>query len=173
MFMNENYIKYCINVDGKVITRNFLKKMSVVIFAIFKFIFDRLFALIGLILFSPIMLIIAIIIKIDSKGPVIFKQIRTGKGGKNIFVYKFRTMVVSNNVRDFTKKDKHTKVGTILRKTSLDELPQLFSILVGNMSFIGPRPWIPDYYDNMNDTWEEFLKEELEYSKKEIEFVDF
>lgn len=150
--MNGNYIDYYINVDGKVITRNILKKMSVVIFAIFKFIFDRLFALIGLILFSPIMLIIAIIIKIDSKGPVIFKQIRTGKGGKNIFVYKFRTMVVSNNVRDFTKKDKHTKVGTILRKTSLDELPQLFSILIGNMSFIGPRPWIPEYYDNMNDT---------------------
>ena len=150
--MNGNYIDYYINVDGKVITRNIFKKMSVVIFAIFKFIFDRLFALIGLLLFSPIMLIIAIIIKIDSKGPVIFKQIRTGKGGKNIYVYKFRTMVVSNNVRDFTKKDKHTKVGTILRKTSLDELPQLFSILIGNMSFIGPRPWIPEYYDNMNDT---------------------
>lgn len=151
MFMNENYIKYCINVDGKIITRSVIKKFFLVIFAAFKFICDRLFALIGLILFSPIMLVIAIIIKLDSKGPIIFKQNRTGKGGRNINIYKFRTMIVSNNVRDFTTKDKHTRVGAFLRKTSLDELPQLFSIFLGNMSFIGPRPWIPEYYENMND----------------------
>ena len=151
MFMNENYINYCINVDGKIITRSVTKKFFLVIFAAFKFICDRLFALIGLILFSPIMLVIAIIIKLDSKGPIIFKQIRTGKGGRNINIYKFRTMIVSNNVRDFTTKDKHTRVGAFLRKTSLDELPQLFSIFLGNMSFIGPRPWIPEYYENMND----------------------
>ena len=97
------------------------------------------------------MIIIAIAIKIDSKGPVLFKQERTGKGGKNFHVLKFRTMVANNDVHDFSKKDQHTKVGKFLRKTSLDELPQLISIFIGKMSFIGPRPWIPDYYENMNE----------------------
>ena len=60
-------------------------------------------------------------------------------------------MVANNDVRDFSKADNHTKIGKILRKTSLDELPQLFSIAIGKMSFIGPRPWITDYYDNMNE----------------------
>ena len=60
-------------------------------------------------------------------------------------------MTVDNNVHDFSKADQHTKVGRILRKTSLDELPQLYSIAIGKMSCIGPRPWIPDYYDNMNE----------------------
>ena len=95
------------------------------------------------------MIIIAIAIKLDSTGPVIFKQVRTGKYGKNFKVWKFRTMAVDNDVRDFSKENQHTKVGTFLRKTSLDELPQLFCILSGKMSFIGPRPWITDYYDNM------------------------
>ena len=97
-------------------------------------------------------LIIAILIKLDSKGPVLFKQIRTGKYGKNFNIYKFRTMVANNDVHDFSKADEHTKIGKFLRKTSLDEIPQLISIAVGNMSFIGPRPWIPDYYENMNET---------------------
>ncbi len=60
-------------------------------------------------------------------------------------------MIESNNVHDFSKADEHTKVGAFLRKTSLDELPQLISIAIGEMSFIGPRPWITDYYDNMNE----------------------
>ena len=60
-------------------------------------------------------------------------------------------MEKNNNVHDFSKADQHTKIGKILRKTSLDELPQLFSIAIGKMSFIGPRPWIPDYYENMNE----------------------
>ena len=112
---------------------------------------DIIFSLIGIVLTSPIMLIIAIAIKLDSRGPVIFKQDRTGKYGKNFKVWKFRTMAVNNNVLDFSKADQHTKVGTFLRKTSLDELPQFFSILMGYMSFIGPRPWIPEYFENMNE----------------------
>lgn len=116
-----------------------------------KRIFDIFISLIGIIVTSPIMLVIAIAIKLDSKGPVIFKQERTGKYGKIFNVWKFRTMVESNNVRDFSKADQCTKVGSFLRKTSLDELPQLFSIAIGKMSFIGPRPWITDYFDNMSE----------------------
>ena len=127
------------------------KKISKKIFAGIKFISDRLLAIIGIILSSPIMLIVALIIKLDSKGSILFKQERTGKNGRNFYIYKFRTMVVNNDVHDFSKADQHTRVGKILRKTSLDELPQLFSIAIGKMSFIGPRPWIPDYYLNMND----------------------
>lgn len=121
------------------------------IYFIVKRIFDFLFALIGLIILSPIMIIVAIAIKIDSKGPAIFKQTRTGLNGKEFMLYKFRSMVAENDVHDFSSQDKHTKVGNFIRKTSLDELPQLFNILKGDMSFIGPRPWITDYYENMNE----------------------
>ena len=129
--------------------RNWNKRKS--IYAVIKRFFDVIFALLGLIFALPIMVIIAIAIKVDSKGPVIFKQTRTGKYGKEFMAWKFRTMVANNDVYDFSVGDKHTKVGTFLRKTSLDELPQLFCILFGTMSFIGPRPWITDYYDNMNE----------------------
>ena len=112
---------------------------------------DIIFSLTGIILTGPLMIIIAILIRLDSEGPVIFKQERTGKNGKIFKMWKFRTMVANNNVKDFSKADQHTKLGTFLRKTSLDELPQFFSILVGNMSFIGPRPWIHEYYLNMNE----------------------
>ena len=119
------------------------------IYSAFKRLFDILVSLFGIILTLPIMIIVAIAIKLDSKGPAIFKQERTGRYGKTFKVWKFRSMAVNNDVRDFSKKDQHTKVGTFIRKTSLDELPQLFNILFGKMSFIGPRPWITDYYDNM------------------------
>lgn len=128
--------------------RNWNIKKS--IYEVIKRIFDILLSLLGIIITLPIMILIAIAIRIDSEGPIIFKQERTGKYGKNFNVWKFRTMVASNNVRDFSKKDEHTKVGNFLRKTSLDELPQLFNIFLGKMSFIGPRPWITDYYENMN-----------------------
>lgn len=120
-------------------------------YAIFKRIIGFAIALCGIILLLPIMVIIAITIKCDSKGPAIFKQNRTGKNGEIFKVWKFRTMYVDNDVRDFEKDDQHTKVGTFLRKTSLDEIPQLFNILFGQMAFIGPRPWIPEYYQFMNE----------------------
>ena len=121
------------------------------IFSCFKRLFDILLSLFGIIISFPIMIIVAIAIKLDSKGPAIFKQERIGLYGKTFKVWKFRSMSVNNDVHDFSKKDQHTKVGTFIRKTSLDELPQLFNILFGKMSFIGPRPWIPDYYKNMTD----------------------
>ena len=128
-----------------------VKKVSRKVYSVFKRIFDVVFAFTGLIILWPVMLIIAILIKLDSKGPVLFKQIRTGKNGKPFKMYKFRSMVVNNDVHDLSKQDQHTKVGNFIRKTSLDELPQLFNILKMEVSFIGPRPWITDYYENMTD----------------------
>ena len=127
------------------------ESVSKKIYAVVKRVFDFIIALVAVILTSPIMLVLAIAIKLDSKGPAIFKQVRTGKNGKTFMLYKFRTMAVDNDVHDFSNKDKHTKVGTFLRKVSLDELPQFINVLKGDMSFIGPRPWITDYWDNMNE----------------------
>ena len=127
------------------------REVSKKVYSMMKRFFDFIIALFAVLITSPIMLIIAIAIKLDSKGPAIFKQERTGKNGKLFKLYKFRTMAVDNDVHDFSSKDRHTRVGTFLRKVSLDELPQFINVLKGDMSFIGPRPWIPDYWDNMND----------------------
>ncbi len=150
--MKENYMMRYIDSDGKLAEREGRSKVTTVIFAGIKFFSDRILALIGLIVLLPLMLIIAIAIKLDSKGPILFKQVRTGKGGHNFMMLKFRTMHVDNDVHDFSKADQHTRVGKILRKISLDELPQLINIMKGDMSFIGPRPWITDYFDAMNET---------------------
>jgi len=121
--------------------------------------FDFILSLIGIIILSPILLIIYLAIKLDSKGPAIFKQVRVGKDGKEFKIYKFRTMIVNaekkrkleidpKNLDKFVFQSKSdnriTKVGAFLRKTSLDELPQLFNVIIGNMSLVGPRPEIPD-----------------------------
>ena len=111
---------------------------------------DILLALIGLIFAFIPMIVVAIAIKLESKGPALFKQERTGKDGKVFKLYKFRSMTVDNDVMNFKTENKITKVGKFIRKTSLDELPQLFNILKGEMSFIGPRPWITEYYNNFN-----------------------
>ena len=108
-----------------------------------KRLFDIIFAFILLVCASPFLIIIAIAVKLDSKGPVIFKQKRLGKGGKVFNMYKFRTMVVNaeaGGVYSDNKDPRVTKVGGFLRKTSLDELPQCINILKGDMSFIGFRP---------------------------------
>lgn len=113
-----------------------------------KRIFDIVFSSLGLILCLPIWLVVAIAIKAEDGGPVFYKQIRTGKGGKNFTIYKFRSCVTDNYKY---KTDHLTKVGKIIRKTSIDETPQLINVINGTMSIIGPRPWIIEYYDNMND----------------------
>lgn len=113
-----------------------------------KRIFDFTASLLLLILLSPVFILVSLLILIDSGFPVIFRQYRVGKDNKLFYVYKFRTM--KKNTRnaataDLTEADSCiTKSGRILRKTSLDELPQLFNILIGNMSFVGPRPLIPE-----------------------------
>lgn len=111
----------------------------------FKRFFDIVFSFLGLIIAALPMLIIAIAIKIDSKGPVIFKQERLGKNGKVFKILKFRSMCVGaertgSGVYSGKGDARVTKVGKLLRKTSLDEIPQLLSVLKGDMSFIGPRP---------------------------------
>ncbi len=112
---------------------------------IVKSIEDRVLAMLGLILTSPILLLAAIAIKLDSRGPVFFLQERTGWDGRRFRIIKFRTMKVLDAgdgfVRQATRDDPRiTRVGAILRRTSIDELPQLFNVLLGTMSLVGPRP---------------------------------
>lgn len=113
----------------------------------FKRFFDFLLSLLGLIILSPFFIIIAIIIKCDSKGPVFFKQDRRTKNGKIFRMYKFRSMVVSAEQQGaglFNYKDdpRVTKVGRFMRNTSIDELPQLLNVLKGDLSLVGPRPCV-------------------------------
>lgn len=113
---------------------------------IFKRLFDIFVSFIGLLLLSPIFVILAIWIKVDSKGPIFFLQKRIGKKGSIFEIIKFRTMIVDAETFGdglkikSSKDDRITKIGKILRSTSLDELPQLFNVLIGNMSLVGPRP---------------------------------
>ncbi|GAA0718419.1 exopolysaccharide biosynthesis polyprenyl glycosylphosphotransferase [Clostridium malenominatum] len=124
-----------------------------------KRIMDLLLSTIGIIVLSPVYLLICLAIKLDSKGPAIFKQVRVGKNGEDFVIYKFRTMVVGadkkrsleinpEDIGNFVFQSKSdsriTKTGEFLRKTSLDEIPQLFNVFLGNMSLVGPRPEIPD-----------------------------
>lgn len=114
--------------------RHFLKRL-----------FDILLSLLVLVILSPVFLITAIAIKIDSKGPVLFKQERLGKGGRVFKIYKFRSMCVNaehtgSGVYSGKGDARVTRVGRIIRATSIDELPQAVNILKGDMSFIGPRP---------------------------------
>ncbi len=106
-----------------------------------------------MLLFAIPMFVIAICIKLDSKGPIIYKQKRIGKNGKLFNIYKFRTMYTKEerNRKQLTHEQMVTRVGKFLRKTSLDELPQLINVLKGEMSFIGPRPWVKEYYIYFTD----------------------
>lgn len=128
---------------------------------ILKRLIDLFGSLIGLIILSPFLLIIAFAIKLTSKGPIFFKQERLGKNGKVFKIVKFRTMVVNaesigDGLRVKSESDNRiTNIGRILRKTSLDELPQLINVLVGEMSLVGPRPPVTyhpyDGYENYPD----------------------
>lgn len=138
-----------------------------------KRIMDIVLSLIALVLLSPIFLIIALAIKLESKGPVFFKHTRIGKNGKIIKIYKFRSMV--ENAEDLIKKftpeqmkeykenykltndPRITKVGKVLRKTSLDELPQLINIIKGELSIIGPRPVVQEELEKYGQNAQKFL----------------
>lgn len=120
------------------------------IYAVTKRVMDFIFATILLVVFSPLMLLTAALIKIDSRGPVFFRQERVGKDGKIFRIFKFRSMVSDNDMRDYSRKDQYTFVGKIIRRLSIDELPQLFNVIAGEMSLVGPRPWVVEYWTNMN-----------------------
>ena len=114
-----------------------------------KRLFDITFSLIGLILLLPLLLIIAILLKLESKGPVFYKQVRVGLNSIDFKIFKFRTMFVGSDSKGLLtlgdKDPRVTKVGFFLRKYKLDELPQLINVLIGNMSFVGPRPEVRKY----------------------------
>lgn len=110
-----------------------------------KRVFDLVFALLGLVVLLPLFLLIALAIRLDSKGPVLFLQGRLGKDGRVFRICKFRSMCdkaefIGTGLFNYADDPRVTKVGGFLRKTSLDELPQLWNIMVGDMSFVGPRP---------------------------------
>lgn len=133
-----------------------------------KYVIDKIVAFIMIIILSPLFLIISISVKLDSPGEVIFKQERIGYKGKIFKIYKFRTMVSNAEkmgdgliVKD-SSDDRITKVGRVLRRTSLDELPQLFNIFEGSMSFIGPRPPVIYHPYNGYKSYSKFAKQRFE-----------
>mgnify|MGYP001452715127 CR=1 FL=1 len=113
--------------------------------------FDIFFSVIGLIILSPLFLILAVWIKIDSKGPVFYRQLRVGKDGKDFYLYKFRTMLVDadkNGLITVGDRDPRvTRAGYFFRKYKLDELPQLINVVLGDMSLVGPRPEVRKYVE--------------------------
>lgn len=143
-----------ININGKTD-----KKETKILYGLLKRSLDIIGSLIGLVLLSPIFLIVSVLIKIESNGPILFMQKRVGLNGKEFNMYKFRSMVV--NAEELKEKLKNrnemsgpmfkikddpriTKVGKFIRKTSIDELPQLVNVLKGEMSLVGPRPSLPN-----------------------------
>ena len=150
-----------------------VSKSKIKAYDILKRFIDIIIGTIGLIICIPIFIIIGIAIKIDSKGPVFFKHKRIGKHGKKLEIYKFRTMIenAEEAMKNFTEEQKKefaenfklendprvTRVGKILRKTSLDELPQIINILKGEMSIIGPRPVVKSELEKYGSNQDKFL----------------
>jgi len=115
----------------------------------FKPLFDKILAIILIIFFSPIMIITAILIYLKMGRPILFKQARPGKDGKIFYIYKFRTMTnqTDENGNLLPDEQRLIGIGKVIRSLSLDELPQLFNVLKGEMSFVGPRPLLVEYLD--------------------------
>ncbi|MFT7900745.1 sugar transferase [Tenacibaculum ascidiaceicola] len=128
----------------------------------FKRILDVLLALIALIFLFPVLLLVAIFIKIDTKGSIFYIKERVGKDQKLFKFYKFRTMIDkerSQYKQVFEGDSEITKVGSVLRRTKIDELPQLLNVLIGDMSIVGPRPCLPKMKHRFGENWEKRFKE--------------
>ena len=123
--------------------------------------FDVCMAVLGLVITGPLLAIISVLIKLDSQGPVIFRQVRVGQGFRPFAIQKFRTMAVEvpGTCLPLTvgQDPRITRVGRILRKFKLDELPQLLNVLIGDMSFVGPRPEVPRYVERLRSEFSEVL----------------
>ena len=126
-----------------------------------KRLFDIISSLVGLIFISPIFPVVPILIKLDSKGPVFFKQWRIGKDGKQFKIYKFRTMVQEadevGSLITAGNDQRITKIGKLLRRYEIDELPTLMNVLKGDMSIVGPRPEVPKYLHHYDRKYREIL----------------
>lgn len=109
--------------------------------------FDIVFSLIGLLILSPVLALTGICVRLSSRGPALFRQERTGRYGKPFTIYKFRTMVLNHGGSSVSVRGESriTRLGSVLRKLKIDELPELWNILIGDMSFVGPRPDMPEY----------------------------
>lgn len=128
---------------------------------ILKWIFDRVVALFGLLVLWPVLLVVAILIRIKMPGgPVIFKQKRVGRNGRLFTMYKFRSMTVGHGGSSVSiaGESRITPLGAKLRHYKLDELPELWNVLIGDMSFVGPRPDVPGYADQLKGKDREVLK---------------
>jgi lipopolysaccharide/colanic/teichoic acid biosynthesis glycosyltransferase len=121
-----------------------------------KRLFDVVLTIIALVLLSPMMILTALVIKVTMPGPILFKQVRIGRYAKPFTIYKFRTMRLNNSKVSVTLSNdsRITPFGNLLRKTKIDELPQLFNILKGEMSVVGPRPDVPGYYDTLTGDYQ-------------------
>lgn len=117
--------------------------------------FDFVLSLVGLVILAPIFIVLAVWIKIDSMGPVFYKQIRVGQNGKDFGLFKFRSMVVDADKKGLItvggRDPRITRSGYFIRKYKLDELPQLINVLVGDMSLVGPRPEVRKYVELYDD----------------------
>lgn len=124
--------------------------------------FDIIVALFGLIILSPLLLAIVVVIKVSSPGPILYSQQRVGRHGRLFRLYKFRTMVLNSDqigTSVTTCTDPRiTKIGRVLRKSKLDELPQLWNVLKGDMSFVGPRPDVPEIVVKYNSNMKKILE---------------
>ncbi len=126
-----------------------------------KRLFDIVASFCGIVILFPLIVIVSILIKLTSKGPVLFKQVRVTKNGKLFKIYKFRTMRENsegNKQITVGNDSRITGIGHVLRKTKLDELPQLFNVLKGEMSLVGPRPEVPKYVELYTEEQREILK---------------
>ncbi len=114
----------------------------------------------GLLVLSPVLLLCSVLVLFSRPGPILFRQLRVGRNGKVFLLFKFRTMVTKNAGLLITAENDQrvTSVGRFLRKTKLDELPELFNVLIGDMSFVGPRPEVSEFVDKSNPLWQEILK---------------